>query len=289
MSSGACTESGRVEAVAVIQTRGARHSALRAYVGCARAAVAVALQYRLGIAAQVAATLVSLLVVVQIWTAAYGGRASVDDIPLEDMKVYLTLANLQGALVAISVSQDIAERVRSGVVFFDVSRPVPYLGQMLALQVGQSLAVLGVTLVAAPIAALVGGLAPPASGPAALAYAVALLLGWLINALIGLLIGVAAFWAVDIGGFDMLYRLVSAFFAGTLVPLSFFPGPLRSVAEALPFRFYAYVPAAIYTGQIPSTDVPDLLFVAVLWVAGFGCLAGLVWRLAYRRVMVHGG
>jgi ABC-2 type transport system permease protein len=140
-----------------------------------------------------------------------------------------------------------------------------------------------------PVAGLLGGLSAPAGLAAGLLYPVALVLGWLLNALLTLLIGLSAFWTVDNNGLATLFRFIAAFLAGASVPLTFLPGPLRALAEALPFRFIVYEPAAVYIGQVHGRPVFVGFALALAWAAGLAGLAGLVWRRAYRKLVVHGG
>ncbi|HET6214512.1 MAG TPA: ABC-2 family transporter protein, partial [Micromonosporaceae bacterium] len=103
------------------------------------------------------------------------------------------------------------------------------------------------------------------------------------------LVGMAAFWTLEISGISTLYRLVSQFFAGTMVPLTFFPGALRTLADALPFRFMGYVPAATYVGALSGADLVHALIAQIGWLLALAGIVWLVWRRAYRRVVVQGG
>jgi ABC-2 type transport system permease protein len=263
--------------------------AVRAYRAYARTAIVVSLQYRIMVFASAAASLLWILLLTRVWAAAYRDRPTVAGLTLESTVVYLTLANLQALVINSPLAHVMAGRVRTGEVVFDVSRPIGYPGQMLALQAGQSLTQIAVMVVVLPVAGLLGGLSAPAGLSAALFYPVALLLGWLLNALLALLIGLSAFWTVDNLGLATLFRFVAAFLAGASVPLTFFPGPLRALAEALPFRFIVYEPAAIYIGQLHGRAVLEGFGLALVWVVVLAGLIAVVWRRAYRKIVVHGG
>lgn len=261
----------------------------RAYRATARTSAAVALQYRAALLARAGITVVWVLLLTRVWTAVYQGRDTVAGFDLRAAVTYLTLANLQAAVLASPISMVMSTRVRTGEVVFDLTRPVGYLGQMVAMQAGQTATTLAVVLVAAPVAALVGGVQPPAGPAAVLGFVAALGVGWLLSTLLDVLVGLAAFWAVDIMGFAVLYRLVSQFLAGTTVPLALFPGLLGPLARALPFQFVAYVPAATYVGRIHGTAVLTTTAFGLGWAAALGGLLAFVWRRAHRRVVVHGG
>jgi ABC-2 type transport system permease protein len=262
---------------------------IRAYTSYVRAAFAIALQYRVNIFGRAAGTLLWILILTRVWSAAYEGRPVVAGFTVQDTVVYLTLANLQAMVINSPLAWIIASRVRSGEVLFDVSRPIGYPGQMLALQTGESATLIAVIALVTPVAGLIGGLSGPDSAAAGLLYAVALLLGWLLNALLSLLVGLSAFWTVENSALATLYRFVAAFLAGATVPLAFFPPALRALTEVLPFRFIVYEPAAIYLGLIPARDALGSLTLALMWIAVLAGVIALVWRRAYRKMVVHGG
>ncbi|GIE94344.1 ABC transporter permease [Paractinoplanes rishiriensis] len=262
---------------------------VRAYRAYMRASVRMALQYRVVIFAFAFVTLLWIVLLTRLWTAAYQDRPAVAGFTLDQMVVYLTLSSLQAMIIISPLAHIIAGRVRSGEVVFDVSRPLSYPGQMLALQAGQTLTQTSIVLLVAPLAALLGGLAAPASAAAGLLYPVAVLFGWLLNALLTFLIGLSAFWTVDNMGLSTLFRFIAAFLAGASVPLTLMPGPLRALAGALPFRFIAYQPAAIYVGQVHGREMIQGFALAAGWVVVLVALTGLIWRRAYRKTMVHGG
>jgi ABC-2 type transport system permease protein len=262
---------------------------VRAYRAYLRASVAMALQYRVVIFAFAFVTVLWIVLLTRVWTAAYQDRPVVAGFTLDQMVVYLTMGNLQAVIINSSLAYIISGRVRSGEVMFDVSRPISYPGQMLALQAGQTLTQATLLVLVVPLAGLLGGLSAPATAAAGLCYPFALLAGWLLNALLAYLIGLSSFWTVDNLGLSTLFRFIAAFLAGTSVPLDLMPGPLRALAEALPFRFIVYQPAAIYVGRVQGREMAEGFALAAGWLLVLAALTGLVWRRAYRRTMVHGG
>ncbi len=145
--------------------------------------------------------------------------------------------------------------VREGSVATDLARPIPYLGQLLANQVGFSTGQILFLIIAAPFALVLGGMLPPASLSAGLFYLVSLVLAYAIATLIGLLIGLASFWTTETGGVQSIYDFISSFFAGALVPLWFFPPVLRMIGSWLPFEAQGFVPMQIYHGQISGAAI----------------------------------
>ncbi|MEP7189786.1 MAG: ABC-2 family transporter protein, partial [Roseiflexaceae bacterium] len=183
----------------------------------------------------------------------------------------------------------IQERIREGQIALDLARPVPFLGQLLANQVGTTAAFAPFVLLAVPLALIVGGLEPPASASAALLYLVSMALAYMVTALMGMLMGLIAFWTLQTRGVQAIYEFVSQFFAGAMVPLWFFPPLLRQVADWLPFQAQAFIPLSLYMGQVPQQGIAGALGLQLFWVIVLFGMAWLVWQRAMRRVIIHGG
>lgn len=249
----------------------------------------MALIYRLELVFNMVGLLLRVFLLSVVFTAVYAGRPTVDGIALPQVITFVTLANLQNVLVSSMIGEHLRERIRDGSIVFDLGRPVPFLGQLLAHQIGNTLAILPFVMLAAPFAWLVGGIAPPPSPSALLLYFLSLGLGYLIAVLIGMLIGLAAFWTTEAGGFIMIYQFVNQFFSGALVPLWFFPPVLRRVADVLPFQAQTFTPISIYSGHWTGQRALAALGVQLLWVVVIAIADWLVWRRAMRRVVVQGG
>ena len=262
---------------------------LPVYLRIAGMMVQTGFAYRWHVAFELGSMLLQLYLLRAVWTAVYAGRESVAGIPLPDLLAYLTLATLQSHAMFPNLAYFIEERVHTGQIGVDLARPVPFLGQMLAAQVGETAGQLPFLAIAFPFAVLLGGITLPASAAAALLYALSLLLAYAIVVLTGVLIGLVAFWTVQVNAFVVIYRFVSQFFAGALMPLTFFPEALRSVAGLLPFQSQVFIPISIYLGQVEGTAALRAIGVQLFWVAALWVLVAVGWSRALRRTVVQGG
>ncbi|MFG1709071.1 ABC transporter permease [Nonomuraea sp. M3C6] len=244
----------------------------------------LALAYRSNIIMTCVTLIAQVFLLRMIWTSVYGSRPAAAGLSLDALLAYLTLANLQAFATQTTVSHIMHHRIRTGMVFFDLARPVGYLRQMAAFQVGNTWGGLLLLAPVIPVVLLVGSITAPVNG---LGYLITLALGYVIAVQLALLISLIGFWMMETGAISLFYRLVSQFFAGTMVPLAFFPGFLGVLAEALPFKYMGYVPAAIYVGHI--SDISGPVLVEVAWIAGLSGLLALTWSRAHRRVEIQGG
>lgn len=247
------------------------------------------LAYRGNFLWNLAGLAVQIFLLSLVWGAVYDGREQIDGVDLSTMVAYVTVVNIQLWLVMTASYNLMPERVRDGRIAMDLCRPVGVLEQVVAGQVGRMVAILPFVLIAVPLGMIAGELRPPASPLAAGAYVVSLALAFGIGILAGTVIAMSAFWTLEARGIQFIYRHISQFLAGGLVPLWFMPDWLRTVAEVLPFQAIAYTPVLVYLGRLTGTELERALAVQALWLAATYLLGRLVWRRALHKVVIQGG
>jgi viologen exporter family transport system permease protein len=246
--------------------------------------------YRWSTISGLAVVLLRIVLLTAVWTTVYSGQTEVDGIPLPTLLTFITLGNLQLLLMRPMLVWYIQRRIHEGQIALDLVRPVPFLGQLVAQQVGATVGLVPFVLLGVVVAAVLGQLGGPASPAAAVAYLASLTLAYMLSILIGLLMGLVAFWTVQSLGVGVIYEFASQFFGGALIPLAFFPPLLLGLARLLPFQALVSIPVSIYTGSISSsTDLAAAFGLQVFWVVALALLVGWVWRYARRVVTVQGG
>lgn len=261
----------------------------RAFAGITVVGIRTFFTYRSLVTFFTVSMLLQVYLLKVVWTAIYGSQPRIDGVPIQTLIVYLTLTNLQLHFAFSDLPRLVRNRLREGQVATDLTRPLGFPAQLVANQLGGTIAGLTLLLPALPMALFLGGLALPASPVAGLLYVGSLGLAYLIELLIGMIVGLIAFWTLEIWGIQAILGFVSRFFSGALVPIWLFPGVLRKVAEMLPFQAIASIPASIFIGRISGRGVVDAIGLQVIWIVLLLTLAALVWRRAQRHIVVQGG
>jgi ABC-2 type transport system permease protein len=138
-------------------------------------------------------------------------------------------------------------------------------------------------------AAVLGALTlPPGWGTLVLA-AVATAGGVLIALLCNLIVSMVTFWTLEVSGPLIVYRFGSAFLSGSLIPLWFMPGWLRSAVEWLPFQAQVFTPVSIYLGETHGRQAATLVGVQLAWLVVLAVVLQVIWRRARHKVVVQGG
>jgi ABC-2 type transport system permease protein len=229
-----------------------------------------------------------LILLRAVWEAVYGDRDVVDGVPIATMITYLSVVQLINFMIYPGIASEIGRRIEQGQVAVDMVRPVGFVRQMLALELGDSAGRWILLVVVIPGLMLLGSLAPPSPG-AALLFLVSLALAFAVSVSMWLLVGLSGFWLMQVSGMRGLIGMTSSFFAGSMIPVWFMPGPLRVAVEWLPFQSITYLPASIWVGQSAGWEMWRALGVQAFWVVVMGALAAWVWRRAQRHIVIQGG
>ena len=83
--------------------------------------------------------------------------------------------------------------------------------------------------------------------------------------------------------------MLGDFLSGHIIPLTFFPGAARRIAELLPFAAMQNMPLRIYSGNIAGGDILLCISLQCFWLLALSLLGYLVMKKALTKVIVQGG
>ena len=226
---------------------------------------------------------------VAIWRALIGS-GEVDGITLSDMITYAILNTVMALALMDRGLAELDQRIRSGDIAVDLIKPFNYPLTLVADGLGRSLfSALFSVLPTLVIAALFFGFQAPASIENAVVFAVAFVIALAISFSLTCLVGMLGFYFLATFHFQWAIGALRSLFAGTMVPLWFYPDGLRALAEALPFQFLAFFPAAAWMGELSRRDLALNLGLGSFWSAALLGLCWWLWSRIVRRLVVQGG
>jgi ABC-2 type transport system permease protein len=198
----------------------------------------------------------------------------------------------QGMLMVVGIfgNRELADRIKTGEVAFDLCRPYDFQGWWAAVAYGR--AVFYAWARGIPpflLGALAFDVRLPASPwtwpafVAGAALAVGVAFAW------GFLLQLSAFWIIDVRGPVQLGWVTAQFAGGTFLPLVLFPDGVERLARALPFASMMQLPVEIFLGKHQGLDLLVVYATQAAWLAVLVAAGRLVLARAVRRVVVHGG
>jgi ABC-2 type transport system permease protein len=230
-----------------------------------------------------------MFVFVQLWKVTYSATGSVTLGGLTFPEMVWYLVATEGIIMSLPrVSSTIDQEVKDGDLALRLNKPYSYLLFHLSAFLGEAFVRLVTLLLMGGLTAyvLVGGFAFRWwSIPV-------LLLVYLVTACLHFCyiasIGLTAFWVEDTIGLYFVFDRVKWLLGGMLLPIELFPGAIRRVAEALPFRYMIAGPARLFIA-FSWGDMAGLLQAQALWLAIFALVCAGIYRLGVRKVDVNGG
>ena len=235
--------------------------------------------------------LINVTVYYFIWRAVFAQAAGpIAGFSLPQILTYVSVGWILRSFYWNTIDQEMAYEVIEGKIAMDLIKPVSVQWMWLTRAMGES--AFRLILLTAPTAVVVTLLFPllPPASPASLALFLAAATGsFLLMGAINFLIGTCAIPLKSILALIRAKYWLIELLSGLLVPLSFFPRPLRLISAWLPFEHIAYTPLQIYLGRFTPAVSLRMLAVQYAWVAALLALGHLWWVRATRRITIHGG
>ncbi len=251
------------------------------------------------------ATLVRFLPIITqvfLWGAIYSGATAknesgeteLNNYTYHEMIAYYLLAMLARAFSSMpGLASGIARDVRDGTIKKYLTQPIDMLGYLFWHRIAHKLVYY--VIATGPFALiffLCRSYFPRAlDGPTFLALVLALVMGFLTGFLIEALIGLVSFWFLEVSSLLFIYMMLNYFLSGHMIPLDWL-GPVGEWVEFLPFKYLAYVPAAIVLGKqgyVLGGGLEQQLLIEATWIAALLILNRIAFARGVRRYGAFGG
>jgi len=237
-----------------------------------------------------ASSAVRYFVLLLVWRQAYTAGSAQPAYPSERLFAYLAVAFILNFALTLMVEVRFGSRLQSGMIAFDVMRPLGCMPLQLAQAVGEALSsgLVAVVLYGVAWAVFGKGVLPPSAEWFFLGLLSAGL-ALLLNFAIGYLAAQSLFLTLHYYGVTQSRSALHYAFSGLAAPLALFPPKLRAAASVLPFRHVIETPVSIGLGLVPPSSVLTLLLQQVAWAVGLLALAAVLFQAWFKRHQLQGG
>jgi ABC-2 type transport system permease protein len=182
---------------------------------------------------------------------------------------------------------EVTRNIQSGAIVNELLKPYDYFSYWLSRDLGRALAhffIRGIPTFTVGI--IFFDLLPPENLTRAIVFPLSVALAVVTSFCVRFIANVFGFWVIDYRGLAMMFAAVVNFFSGFLAPLAFLPGPVKTIANVLPFRSIIMIPNEIYLGQI---TIWEGLGFQILWIAVLVFAGRYLMSLGERQLVVQGG
>lgn len=252
------------------------------------------LAYRLRFYTGIVTYLIYIAIYTSIWKAVHArpesSAALAEFGDYETLFTYFAVGWLARSFAFNNIDRELSELVETGHIAARVARPVSLHVQMLFSSFGGTLFRLTCFSPLILVATLLlFDLRPPASAAAFTMFVASIALAIVILAEVNFLVGLLAFRTKSVLGIVRAKQYLLELLSGLLIPLSYFPEWLRSVANATPFPTLTSTPNRLYLGIAGGADALRALGQSALWAVGLVVVAHFAGRSAARSLTIQGG
>ncbi|HHT85050.1 MAG TPA: hypothetical protein GXZ88_04705 [Firmicutes bacterium] len=261
---------------------------LRKYLQYTRAEFMRGLRYRANYWATLCSSVIMTVIQWSLWRAVYINTTSIAGVSLPAMMAYVLIGRVISGFLAEPANLNIGPRVRSGAIVHDLVKPADLHLQLMFQTLGGALFRLVSTGLPIFLVLLItGALRMPDLKTVAL-FIVSLVMSYITLFSTSFVSGVLTFYTKSGVGVEHMYTLVELM-SGLYVPLQFFPGWLRKIADLLPFKAIHYIPMAIWSGLTEPGEILSSLASQLIWTAAMVVLCRAIWSGAVKHLTIQGG
>ncbi len=267
---------------------------MKKYLSFFRLRFLLGLQYRVAALAGIATQFVWGFMEIMIFAAFYRTGADAFPMTLTATSSYIWLQQAFLALFAAwMMDNEIFSSILSGGIAYELCRPIDIYNMWFCRNAASRLARAVLRcfpiLIAAVFLPEPYGIAAPASAEHFLLFLIALVLGFLTTVSLCMLIYVLTFFTVSPQGLRILFTSGVEFFSGGVIPLPFFPDPVRRFMELLPFASMQNAALQIYSGTLNQAETVRAVALQLFWLIAVTAGGKMLCRMAVKRVVVQGG
>lgn len=227
-----------------------------------------------------------------LWEALYEGNLFQKKAgwTLHEMQTYVSVNWIVRSAYFSNSDNVLAARINKGEIISDLLRPTSLLLQFYGAALGE--VVFRSFFMALPVLLLalaVFNISAPASGLDGLLFIYSALLAFHLFFAVNFLTGLCAVYTEKIQGFLWAKFMLLQFMSGLLLPLEFFPAPLRAVFELLPFKGMAQTPLSVYLGRLHGSHLWAELIQQTAWTITLLVMCAWMWRRVRRHLSIMGG
>ncbi len=263
---------------------------LSPYLGFSRIGFVNILAFRLRYFTGIFTYIINVTVYYFIWRAVYSPGQTIAGYSLAQMVTYVSVGWMIRSFYWNTIDQEMAYEVIDGKIAMDFIKPVSVQWMWLCRAMGES--AFRLILLTIPTALLIALLFPvrrPASAGHFGLFLVAALGSFFLMGAINFMIGACAIPLKSILALIRAKYWLIEMLSGVLIPMTFFPAPVRRVLAWLPFQHIAFTPLQIYLGMWNIRQACLAIAAQWAWVAILLWLGARWWERVSRRITIHGG
>jgi ABC-2 type transport system permease protein len=251
--------------------------------------IAEQFQYRGALVIWLMGLILEPVIYLSVWsTVARSQGGEVDGFSAADFAAYYLVALVVSQATFTWIMWEMEYWIRQGSLSPLLVRPVHPIHRHIANNLTFKLLTMAVVVPVVVVLAIVFRPNFTGSGWTVIAFVPALAQAMGLRFAVEWTLASAAFWVTRVSAINQLYFVVFLFLSGFAVPLDLLPGPVRVVAEWLPFYRMLGFPVELLLGRLTPSQVAIGFAAQIAWLAIAVSLLNAMWARGVRQYSAVG-
>jgi ABC-2 type transport system permease protein len=251
--------------------------------------IASQLQYRGALVIWIIGLILQPVIYLSVWsTVARSQGGSVDGFNASDFAAYYLTALVVSQASFTWIMWEMEYWIRQGNLSPLLVRPVHPIHQHIANNLTFKLLTMAVVIPVVVVLTIVFRPNFTISAWTALAFIPALILAMALRFAMEWTLASLAFWVTRVNAINQLYFVVFLFLSGFVAPLDLLPGPVRAIAELLPFYRMLGFPVELLLGRLSPTQALIGFGAQLGWLMFSLLLLNVTWARGVRQYSAVG-
>ena len=246
-------------------------------------------QYRGALVIWLMGLILEPVIYLSVWsTVARSQGGSIDGFSAADFAAYYLVALVMSQATFTWIMWEMEYWIRQGSLSPLLVRPVHPIHRHIANNLTFKLLTMVVVVPVVVVLTIVFRPSFTISAWTALAFLPALALAMALRFAVEWTLASAAFWVTRVSAINQLYFVVFLFLSGFAAPLDLLPGPVRVVAEWLPFYRMLGFPVELLLGRLTPSQALVGFGAQIGWLAIAVVLLNAMWARGVRQYSAVG-
>ena len=234
---------------------------------------------------------VILFIFYDLWNVIYAGSTTkvISGFTLVGMLWYLVMSeSVVSGSQGRTLSYRLTDDIKSGNIVQALNKPYNFVVYYFSSTIGSTFirVAISIAMSGAVIWLLLG---PPQINITELPFvAVSVALAIILQFFVYFSISMLAFWFEDVAAFRWITEKLIFVLGGMLIPLSFFPQWMQTLAQVLPYSYMSYSPSYLFVNFTINGFI-DTVALQALWLVVLGAIAFGMFEIGAKKVSLNGG
>ena len=267
---------------------------MKSYITYFKLKFKTGLQYRAAALAGMATQVFFGFVYVSIYVAFYESGSGNLPMELNEIVSYVWLGQSMYAIIYLWYKdKEILNMIKSGNIAYELCRPQDLYFMWASKILGERLSNCALRFLPVIVFALIlpipFNLDLSIALPRLLLFIVVMILSTILMTVLVLLYHVITTYTLNEKGIPNVFMVLSDILSGGVVPIPFFPGFMKFIANILPFRYITDFPFRLYVGNISMNEGFIGIIIQIIWIVILIILGRFITKKALKKAVIQGG